>query len=136
LEIEVSGTTVADVLQALERANPRLAGWVLDEQGRIREHVAVFVNQERVASDAAVSSTDRLHVLPAISGGAGRAEILVIGGDEVGRLVFEPGFAGRTTSSRSRRPRAARLRTSSTTSVVSWGSAWTTAPSSSPNPET
>jgi len=77
LEIEVSGTTVADVLQALERANPRLAGWVLDEQGRIREHVAVFVNQERVASDAAVSSTDRLHVLPAISGGAGRAEILV-----------------------------------------------------------
>jgi photosystem II stability/assembly factor-like uncharacterized protein/molybdopterin converting factor small subunit len=77
-EIEVDGGTVAELLRALERSRPRLSGWVLDDQGRIREHIAVFVNQDRVSSDAHVGTGDRVHVLPSISGGAaGDAELLV-----------------------------------------------------------
>ncbi|MGH2529833.1 MAG: MoaD/ThiS family protein [Actinomycetota bacterium] len=76
-EIEVDGSTVEDVLRSLERSHPRLAGWVLDEQGRIRQHVGVFVNEDQAASDDKVSPGDRVHVLPAISGGAGQAEVLV-----------------------------------------------------------
>jgi len=76
-EIEVEGSTVEDVLRSLERSHPRLAGWVLDEQGRIRQHVGVFVNEDRAAPDARVSPGDRIHVLPAISGGAAQAEVLV-----------------------------------------------------------
>ena len=46
-----------------------MAGWILDERGRIRRHINVFVNGERVAEDAPVAGEDRVDVLPAISGG-------------------------------------------------------------------
>ncbi len=46
---------------------------------------------------------------------SGRAEILHVGGGEVGRLVFQPGCDGRLTSSRPPRPRAARHLIFSTT---------------------
>src|SRR5881396_3239392 len=76
-EIEIDGATVAELLQALERSHPRLAGWVLDDQGKIRQHIAVFVNEERATPDAPVAGSDRVHVLPSISGGAQDAEVLV-----------------------------------------------------------
>jgi sulfur-carrier protein len=68
-ELEVEGTTVADVLKALEREHPDVKGWILDEHGAIREHINVFVNKEYGREDTAVVDTDCLHVLPAISGG-------------------------------------------------------------------
>ncbi len=63
------GATVADVVRSLERAQPALAGWVLDEGGRIRPHINVFVNGERGREDTGVGAGDRLEVIPAISGG-------------------------------------------------------------------
>ncbi|HXF57966.1 MAG TPA: MoaD/ThiS family protein [Actinomycetota bacterium] len=69
-ELEVEGATVLAVLGRLEEHYPRLMGWVRDEHGRLRDHVAVFVNGERAALDEGVRPTDRIHVLPAISGGA------------------------------------------------------------------
>lgn len=68
-ELQLDGATVGEVLRALERDHPKIVGWVLDEQGRVRPHVNVFVNGERVREDAAVAPDDRLHVLPSISGG-------------------------------------------------------------------
>jgi sulfur-carrier protein len=69
-ELELDGATVAEVLQALERAHPDVEGWILDERGRIREHINVFVNREYGSEETRVGPDDRLHVLPAISGGA------------------------------------------------------------------
>ena len=46
----------------------RLA-WILDERGRIRRHINVFVNGERGAEATGVRSADRVEVLPAITGG-------------------------------------------------------------------
>ena len=68
-EVRLDGSTVAEVLQALEHAHPEVAGWILDERGRIREHINVFVNREYGREETAVGPEDRLHVLPAISGG-------------------------------------------------------------------
>ena len=68
-ELELEGATVAEVLRALERAHPDVKGWILDEHGAIREHINVFVNKEYGREDTAVDESDRLHVLPAISGG-------------------------------------------------------------------
>ena len=68
-EHDVDGATVGDVLLALERANPPIAGWVLDEQGRIREHVNVFVNGTPGEERTQVAAGDCVYVLPAITGG-------------------------------------------------------------------
>jgi len=68
-EVRLEGATVVEVLQALEREHPDIQGWILDEQGHIREHVNVFVNREYGREETAVGQQDRLSVIPAISGG-------------------------------------------------------------------
>ena len=66
---ELVGATVQEVLAALEEACPALAGWVLDERGRVRAHVNVYVNGDQAGEEAAVGPADRVHVLPSITGG-------------------------------------------------------------------
>jgi molybdopterin converting factor small subunit len=68
-EVAIEGASVGDVLRELERRHPRIEGWILDEHGRVRRHVNVFVDGERVREDAAVASDATVHVLPSISGG-------------------------------------------------------------------
>jgi sulfur-carrier protein len=68
-ELRLDGATVVEVLGALEREHPRTAGWILDEQGRIRRHVSVFVNRESGREETTVGRDDRVYVIPAISGG-------------------------------------------------------------------
>jgi len=66
---DLPGTTVGEVLRELERRHPKVTGWILDEQGRVRPHVNVFVNGERTREDGVVGEADVLQVLPSISGG-------------------------------------------------------------------
>ena len=66
---DVEGSTVQEVLVELERTHSAIAGWVLDEQRRIREHVNVFVNGTQGEERTPVAPGDRVHVLPAITGG-------------------------------------------------------------------
>jgi molybdopterin converting factor small subunit len=65
----IEGATVAEVLRELERLRPALGGWILDERGRIRRHINIFVNGEQEREEAPVTGDDRIDVLPAISGG-------------------------------------------------------------------
>ena len=68
-ELAMEGATVAEVLRELERAHPAVRGWILDERGRIRRHINVFVNGEYGSEETPVRGDDRVDVLPAISGG-------------------------------------------------------------------
>jgi sulfur-carrier protein len=68
-EHPLAAATVVDLMRALEAAQPQLAGWILDERGRIRRHINVFVNGERGGEETLVGEDDRVDVLPAISGG-------------------------------------------------------------------
>ena len=68
-EHELEGTTVSEVLQALEREHAALEGWILDERGIIRRHINVFVSAEPATAETSVGADDRIEILPAISGG-------------------------------------------------------------------
>ena len=68
-EHELEGATVFELFRALECAHPDLGGWIVDERGRIRRHINVYVNGERGDEATAVRSGDRVEVLPAITGG-------------------------------------------------------------------
>lgn len=71
--IEVSGDTVRDALDDLIDSHPQLARFVLDDARRLRRHVNVFVNDQQLADRIDLSDPirdgDRLHILPAVSGG-------------------------------------------------------------------
>ncbi len=70
---EVAGATVREALEASFAQNPRMRGYVLDDQGALRRHVIVFVGGEPVSdrqrlSDA-VAPDAEISVLQALSGG-------------------------------------------------------------------
>jgi molybdopterin converting factor small subunit len=66
----VAGTTVDELLRAIEQQHPATRGWILDERGILRRHINVFVNGELGEQDTQVESDDKIDVLPALSGGA------------------------------------------------------------------
>jgi sulfur-carrier protein len=68
-ELSADGATVGELLAGLERDEPALRGWILDERGRVRRHINVFVNGEYGGEETPVGADDRIDVLPAISGG-------------------------------------------------------------------
>lgn len=68
--VEADGATVAEVLDALDRAFPGLRFRLVDEQDRVRPHMKVFVNQDAVRDLATeVVSTDEITLMQALSGG-------------------------------------------------------------------
>lgn len=70
---QVAAGTLAQVLARAFDAAPALKPYVLDEQGAVRKHVAVFVNGEMIARrddlTRALSAEDRVHVIQALTGG-------------------------------------------------------------------
>ena len=72
-EVDVAGGTVRSALDEVFADAPTLRDYVLDEQGHLRKHVAVYVDGRRVLdrtrlSDA-VSPSAQIYVLQALSGG-------------------------------------------------------------------
>lgn len=70
----IDGATLRDVLDAYFAAHPDVERYVLDEQGRVRKHVTVFVNEEQITDRVGLSDPvdhdDRVMVFQALSGGA------------------------------------------------------------------
>ena len=71
--LQAGGTTVGDALDAVFAARPQVRGYVLDDRGRLRKHVCVFVDGARLKNDAALTQDigpqATLHVMQALSGG-------------------------------------------------------------------
>ena len=72
-EVHTSATTLRAALDASFAGNPRLAGYVLDEQGHLRANVVVFIDgrrcHDRNALDDPLAPGSTVHVLQALSGG-------------------------------------------------------------------
>jgi sulfur-carrier protein len=68
--VVAEGATLGDVLDDLDRQFPGLRFRVIDEQGRIRKHMRLFVNTE-IETDLArvLLATDEVTVMQALSGG-------------------------------------------------------------------
>lgn len=71
--LDVEGTTVREVIDAMEARAPGFAFYVCDERGRLRQHVNVFVGPERIRDRATLTDPvppgASVHVLQALSGG-------------------------------------------------------------------
>jgi sulfur-carrier protein len=69
-EVIADGATLAEVFADLERRYPGMRFRLVNEQGQLREHIKVFINQQ-IAGDlsAAVQSNDVVRIIMAISGG-------------------------------------------------------------------
>lgn len=68
--VEAEGTTVDEVLDDLDHRYPGLRFRVVDEQGRLRRHMKVFVGAEPVRDLATpVGPADELTLMQALSGG-------------------------------------------------------------------
>jgi sulfur-carrier protein len=69
----VDGGTVGEALAAVFAARPALRGYVLDDQGALRRHVAVYVGGEPVADRTGlgdrVGPNDEIYVFQALTGG-------------------------------------------------------------------
>ncbi len=72
-EQEVAGGTVAEVLEEAEALYPGLKDYVLDEQGRLRQHVNIFLGGELIEDKERlqdkVGEKDEVYVFQALSGG-------------------------------------------------------------------
>jgi|GEM_PF-173169 len=76
LDTPVLDCDAAQLGQALTQAfqvNPRLRAYILDEQGHLRTHVAVFIDGQRVQDRRGLTDPlkpgSRVYVLQALSGG-------------------------------------------------------------------
>ena len=71
--LEVGGKTVGEALDAVFVRHPALRGYVTDELGNPRHHVAIFLDgsvlPRRNAMQAPLGAQSEIHVLQALSGG-------------------------------------------------------------------
>ncbi|BDG10741.1 MoaD/ThiS family protein [Anaeromyxobacter paludicola] len=69
-EVEASGSTLSQALDDLDRRYPGLRFRMIDEQGRIRPHVRVFVDGEQVFDLARpLRAGEDVQIVQALSGG-------------------------------------------------------------------
>lgn len=72
-ETEVAAGTVRTALAQVFAAQPQARGYVLDEQGHLRKHVAVFVDgcrvRDREQLSDAVREASEVYVMQALTGG-------------------------------------------------------------------
>ncbi len=72
-EVSVEGGTVAEVVAALDDAHPGIGARVLDDEGKLRRFVNVYVNDDdvRFAEGLGTATPDgcSVSVIPAVAGG-------------------------------------------------------------------
>jgi len=86
-EVAAPEGTLREVIAGLDAAYPGLGGRILDDGGKLRRFVNVYVGEEDVrfvqGLDTPVSEGTRVSVIPAVAGGAPRAfELLRRGPDD------------------------------------------------------
>jgi len=73
-EVELdSASDLGSVVSKLEKSFPGIGGRIVDDQGKIRAHVNVFVNSENSRElkneSTPLRDGDVVHILPSVAGG-------------------------------------------------------------------
>jgi len=72
-ERETDARTLGEAFAAIFAEQPRLRGYIVDDQGALRKHLTVFVDGRPVLDRQHLSDTlsadSRVHVIQALSGG-------------------------------------------------------------------
>jgi molybdopterin synthase sulfur carrier subunit len=71
--VRVEGGTVREAFDAVFAGRPALRSYVLDDQGAVRRHVAIYINGEvmrdRTGLSDGVGPQDEIYVFQALTGG-------------------------------------------------------------------
>ena len=71
--VSCGGETLSDLLAAVDADYPRVKSYVLDDQGRLRKHIAVFVDgtlqQRDIVLGMKLAGQAKVYVMQALSGG-------------------------------------------------------------------
>ena len=67
--VEIDAATVADALAELEHRWPGLRDRLCEPGPALRQHIHVYVDQERAHLETKLEPRSRVHVVAAISGG-------------------------------------------------------------------
>ena len=72
-DAQAAGTNVREALDAVFAEHPQLRGYVVDEQGRLRTHMVIFVDGDNLKDRDGLTDTVRpeseIYVMQALSGG-------------------------------------------------------------------
>ncbi|MDE0035752.1 MAG: MoaD/ThiS family protein [Deltaproteobacteria bacterium] len=72
-EVDASGDTVLAMLEDLEQNHPGIKERIMDESGKVRRFVNVYVNGDDIRFlknvDTALKDGDNISIVPAIAGG-------------------------------------------------------------------
>ena len=72
-DIHVEAQTAAEVVTAVDQRFPGLGAYIVDERGRLRQHVNIFIGEDMILDREALSDTvaadSQVYIFQALSGG-------------------------------------------------------------------
>ena len=72
-KVQVSGGTISELIENLERQYPGVKSRLCDESGQVKRYVNVFVNDEEIralqGADTHLADKDEITIVPAMAGG-------------------------------------------------------------------
>jgi molybdopterin converting factor small subunit len=68
--VDAAGSTMSELLDDLDRRFPGIRFRMVDEQGRLRQHMKLWIGQDAVTDlSTSVSGSDDVTIMQALSGG-------------------------------------------------------------------
>ncbi len=72
-EVEIAGSSVAEIIENLGAAHPGVKERICDEQGEVRRFINIYVNEEDIrfltGKETPLKEGDEMSIIPAIAGG-------------------------------------------------------------------
>jgi len=72
-EIPAKGNTLREILDEVESRYPRIQNYLLDDQGKLRNHVNIFIDGSLITDRTALSDAflpdSEIYIIQALSGG-------------------------------------------------------------------